>query len=395
MMQNNRWLYVHSGGVAPILNRTLAAFSEHAHARGMTCMAAPYGILGVMRKKWLHPYPLSAAAAATPGSVISSARSRPSDEEITACVEILCAENIQGIVVQGGNDSQDTVSRLHQECLRSGAAVACLGIAKTIDNDLASVYVSPGYPSAAKYLAISFMEAAWDMLAMHHTSAKVLIMETMGRNSGWLAAATSIVSHRYHLPHVLCVPEHVHDLEYLSARIHDCIVQYGYCLITVAEGYPFAALAVHSTDAFGHPQLGGQGQHLADWIQATLHVKVRYVKPDCLKRSCGHVLARYDWDLAEHLAKAAVAACCDGHSGVMLCTTGPKHTDSSLLDVALVANRSRHLHPDYLSPTGCHTTASFVNYLTPLITGEYYPSFSHGLPQYALPFSCLDFETPL
>jgi len=387
-MHKPQLLYIHSGGVTSVLNRTFASLAEQAAHYGYECITAPHGILGVLKQQWhTYPLPFSDNIPHTPASVISTSRHKPTDAEIQHCVDIMHQNNIQAFIIQGGNDSQDTVARLHQACVDNGYPIQCLGLAKTIDNDLVDIHVSPGYPSAAKYLAISFMEAAWDMISMHHTSSKVMILETMGRSSGWLAAATTLVSQRYDLPHILCVPEHLHDISYLSDCIHDKIVQHGYCLITLAEGYNFSSIADTYIDPFGHPKTDGQGQYMAEWIHNTLHVKTRYVKPDILQRSCGHVVSQYDWDLAHNLARGALEAVIAGKSGVMVATASEDCHDISLIDVKLVANRVRHLHPSYLNSTGCNTTHSFTAYLEPLITGEVYPQYQRGLPQYARSFS--------
>ena len=237
------------------------------------------------------------------------------------------------------------------------------------------------------------MEAAWDMVSMHHTSSKVMVLETMGRNSGWLAAATTIVSHRYALPHILCVPEHVHDPTYLLERIHDDTVRHGFALLTLAEGYPFSSKDHNYVDPFGHAQEDGQGKSMAEWISNTLHVKTRYIKPDCLQRSAGHLISQYDWELSHSLAIATLEAIESGLSGVMIATSNADITSTCFIDAALVANQSRHLHPDYLTSSGIHTTPLFVDYIEPLIEGEVYPRYDKGLPAYTPPIVPVSLDT--
>lgn len=380
-----KFLYVHSGGVTPILNKGLCDILHAAERYGYQGLLSPLGVLGALEHEFLELDTLpSQELAHTPGSHLSTARIRPDDDALERLLRRLQEASIDTLFIQGGDDSQDTLHRLQLMATHSKRPIQCIGIPKTIDNDLSGTHVSPGYPSAAKYLAVSFMEAAWDMMAMHHTSTKVFVFETMGRDAGWLAAATTLVSHRYELPHLLCVPERSTTRDALMQKMDAQLSHFGYCLISLAESYPFAEVPSTYHDAFGHRQLGYQGPLLSEWIEQELRVKVRYGRPDCLQRSAGHLLARFDWAASEHLAKHAIQAMHQGDTGIMLTLQSEDPSQVSSLALADVIHRNRSLPADYLNHDG-QSSQAFVKYLEPLISGEVYPSYDRGLPRYTLP----------
>lgn len=376
-------LYVHSGGVTSVLNRSLDAICSLASEKNMEVMTVPFGLLGLLSHR---PVALTGRSlpylGQTPASILSTTRSRPSDEDLHCMLEVLTSEAIEAVIVQGGNDSQETLLRLHQLSEQEGRQLLCLGLPKTIDNDLCGLHVTPGYPSAAKYLAVSWMEAAWDMMAMHHSSSRVLVFETMGRDAGWLAAASTLAGHRHEIAHALCVPERMPSHELVLENVDHQIRQQGYAMLSVAEGCLWTPASNGEQDGFGHPQLQGQGQWLAQSLRQALQVKVRYVRCDLLQRSAGHLLSRYDWDLAWSLGQAALACIQQGQSGVMLGTASEDCRDVSLWPLAMIARQVRSLPEAFLASSGLQIHDAFCQYLEPLITGEVYPSYDRGLPQY-------------
>lgn len=380
-----KFLYLHSGGVTALLNKNLCDILKKAERHDCIGLVSPLGLLGCLH----HPFmELETADSGllehTPGSHLSSARFRPTDSQLEQILRRLLHEGIDTLFIQGGDDSQNTLHRLHLCASTLNLPIQCIGIPKTIDNDLPGTYVTPGYPSAAKYLAISFMEAAWDMMAMHPTSTKVFVLETMGRDAGWLAAASSLSARRYALPHVLCVPERVYSKDVLASHVEQQLSQQGYCMISLAEGYPFTRIETDYADDFGHREMGYQGPALSAWIGSTLGVKVRYGRPDCLQRSAGHILAQFDWTASPHIAHHAISAMLSGHSGILLAPESSDPAAITFKDLGTIRGHIRTLPACYLADEP-QISDAFAAYLEPLITGEVYPQYERGLPQYILP----------
>lgn len=392
--QKHRFLYLHSGGVTSLLNHTLYTLYKHALINNATCFVSPLGIIGAIHDTFVEiDETLSSLTQHTPASTTGSSRYNPSDRDITLLLDNLLRHNISSILIHGGDDSQKTLLRIQNMVHLRQLNIQCIGLPKTIDNDLVGIHTSPGYASSAKYLAISFMEAAWDMMAMHNTSTKVFVIETMGRDSGWLAAATTLATHRYDIPNILCVPEHLHSKDTLERKIRQHIQDYGYCTLSLAEGYPFEVIEASCTDPFGHPQLGYQGSLLTAWIEKTIKVKTRYARPDCLQRSAGHAASAYDWHLSEAIAIKAIQTLFTNHSGIMIGTKTYDIKSISYIPLEEVVNKSYQVPSTFLTESGDQTTKAFVDYLEPIITGEVALPYERGLPIYSFPIFNITQET--
>jgi len=268
----------------------------------------------------------------------------------------------------------------------------CIGIPKTVDNDLPFTDNCPGFGSVAKYVAVSIREAGFDVKSMATTSTKVFIMEVMGRHAGWIAAAAGLASEKEgDSPHIILFPEIPFNEHAFLKRVKECVTKFGYCAIVVSEGlrYPdgnFVAAASGAKDAFGHTQLGGVASTIAAWVKDELGYKFHYAVCDYLQRSARHIASQTDLDQAYALGKHAVEMLLKGKTGLMPIIK--RKSDSpyrwTVDEVALskVANVEKSLPKNFITKDGFGITEACRRYLSPLIKGEAYPPYKNGLPQY-------------
>lgn len=232
------------------------------------------------------------------------------------------AHNIGYFFYNGGNDSQDTAYKLSQLGETLGYPLTCIGIPKTVDNDLPITDTCPGFGSAAKYVATSIREAAYDVASMAETSSKIFILEVMGRHAGWIVAAAGLACEETgDAPHIILFPEIAFDEAAFLARAGKAVQQYGHCVIAVSEGIKTQDGAFLSEsgarDAFGHAQLGGVAPRLAQLIKDRLGYKYHWAVADYLQRSARHLASKTDVEQAYAVGKAAVELALQGHNAVM------------------------------------------------------------------------------
>jgi 6-phosphofructokinase 1 len=303
------------------------------------------------------------------------------------------AHDIGVFFYNGGGDSQDTAYKVSQISAALGYPIVCVGIPKTVDNDLAITDNSPGFGSAAKYLATSLREAAFDLAAMSATSTKVFALEVMGRHAGWTTAACALAAEQEgDAPHVLMLPEVPFHEQRLLARVDEALRRYGHCVIAVAEGVKGpdgSFLSAGSEDAFGHAQLGGVAPRITGLISTRLGCKCHWATPDYLQRSARHLASGTDVEQAYAVGRAAVEFAIAGRSGVMPAirrlSDAPYRWDIVEAPLSDVANQEKLLPADFISADGFGITAAARRYLAPLIVGEAYPPFKNGLPDYVKP----------
>jgi 6-phosphofructokinase len=269
--------------------------------------------------------------------------------------------------------------------------IVCVGVPKTVDNDLAITDCSPGFGSAAKYVATSIREAAFDLAAMSATSTKVFALEVMGRHAGWATAACALAAEEEGgAPHVLLLPEVAFNERRFLAKVEESLRLYGHCVIAVSEGVKgpdgefLSASGVN--DAFGHAQLGGVAPVITNLISAKLGYKCHWAVPDYLLRSARHIASETDIQQAYAVGRAAVEFAIAGKSAVMPAirrlSDVPYRWDVIEAPLSEVANREKLLPADFISADGFGITETARRYLAPLIVGEAYPPFKNGLPNY-------------
>ncbi|QBB69232.1 6-phosphofructokinase [Pseudolysobacter antarcticus] len=405
-MSKGNLLYAQSGGVTAVINTTACAVIETARkhkAQIGRVYAARNGILGVLREELidtgLEDKKAIAALRHTPGGAFGSCRYKlKSIEESRAQYERLIAvfkaHNIRYFLYNGGNDSADTALKISQIGAAMNYPIACIGVPKTVDNDLPVTDCSPGFGSVAKYTAISMREAALDVASMCSSSTKVFVMEVMGRHAGWIAAAAGLAARKPgDAPHIILFPEVPFDEEAFLRKVKETVERYGYCCVAVSEGVKqrngqFLS-EVGTVDAFGHSQLGGVGPLIAQLVHAKLGYKFHWAVADYLQRSARHIASKVDAEHAYAVGKAAVEFALAGQNAVMPVITRVADepyrwiVESAPLDK--IANREKKLPRRFLTKDGFGITPSARAYLEPLIRGEDYPPYDKatGLPKYA------------
>jgi len=396
-------LYAQSGGVTAVINATAAGVIQTARAhKGQInkIYAAHNGILGVLDEALIDTSHESDAAIEalkyTPGGAFGSCRYKlksltENKAEYERLIEVLAAHNIGVFFYNGGGDSADTAHKLSQISATLGYPLQCIGIPKTIDNDLPLTDNSPGFGSVAKYVATSIREAGYDLASMCSTSTKVFIMEVMGRHAGWIAAAGGLAREtEFDGPHIILFPEIAFQPEKFLAKVDETVKRFGYCTIVVSEGLKDEAgkfLSDQGTkDAFGHAQLGGVAPTIAALIKRELNLKYHWGVLDYLQRSARHLASQVDLDQAYALGKAAVKMALEGHNAVMpiivRTSQHPYRWEIEEAKLSAVANVEKKMPAEFITPDGFGITQACREYLLPLIQGEAYPPFKNGLPDY-------------
>ena len=395
-------LYAQSGGVTAVINATAGAVIEAARARKVKVLAARNGILGVLREDLVDTSKESRAAiralAHTPGGAFGSCRFKLGTLEKDAAkyrrvLDVLQAHDVRWFLYNGGNDSADTALKLSRMAESSGYPLTCIGVPKTVDNDLVVTDACPGFGSAAKYTAVSVAEAALDVAAMADTSTKVFVYEAMGRHAGWLAAAGGLAGDgRDDAPQVILFPEIAWDEAKFLERVQAVVRKVGWCVVVVSEGlrHPdgrFVADAGGGTDAFGHSQLGGVGPLVAGIVKDRLGLKVHWTVPDYLQRSARHVASKTDLAHAQAVGAKAVEYALEGMNGTMpvivRTSERPYRWKVAPAPLADIANAEKKMPKSFIDRTGFGITAACRRYLQPLVRGEAPPPYRpDGLPDY-------------
>ena len=398
-------LYAQSGGVTAVINATASAVLQTARARKVRVLAARNGILGVLREALIDTtaMPLTAvkALAHTPGGTFGSCRLKLKSLEADRAkyerlLAVFKAHDVRWFLYNGGNDSADTALKVSQLAAEFGYPLTCIGVPKTIDNDLAVTDCCPGFGSAAKYTAVSVRECALDVAAMAETSTKVFVYEAMGRHAGWLAAAAGLAGEgRDDAPHLILFPERTYDEADFLARVDAVVKRVGHCVVVASEGIRtadgrYVADAGGGKDSFGHTQLGGVASHLAGRVKDALGYKVHWTLPDYLQRSARHIASQTDLDQALAVGRAAVECALNGQNAVMPVIVrdadAPYRWHVDIAPLEHIANHEKTMPKGFIRKDGYGITAAARRYLQPLIEGEAYPPYGrNGLPDYVLP----------
>jgi 6-phosphofructokinase len=397
-------LYAQSGGVTPVINATACGVIETARAnrdKVGKVFAGKDGIIGILREELIDTSKETRTAIAglrhTPGGAFGSCRYKlkgieESKREYERLIEVLKAHNIGYFMYNGGGDSSDTAHKVSQMSTKMGFPVQCIGVPKTIDNDLPITDTCPGFGSVAKYVAVSVIEASLDVESMASSSTKVFVLEVMGRHAGWIAAAGGLAAREAgDPPHVILFPEvPFREREFLQ-KVKQSVDDFGYCTIVVSEGVRDAKgqfLADAGTrDAFGHAQLGGVAPVVANLVKDKLGYKYHWAVSDYLQRSARHVASKVDVAQAYAVGAAAVEFAIAGKTGVMpvikRLSDRPYRWEIAEASLGRLANREKMMPKSFISKDGFGITAAARRYLGPLIEGEDYPPYGpDGLPKY-------------
>jgi 6-phosphofructokinase 1 len=396
-------LYAQSGGVTAVINASACGLiqtaRQHTDKIGKV-YAARNGIIGALTEDLIDTSFESdadiAALRYTPAGAFGSCRHKLGSiekhrQQYERLVNVFHAHNIRYFFYNGGGDSQDTAYKVSQISKELGYPITCIGIPKTVDNDLPFTDNSPGFGSVAKYVAVSIREAGMDVASMALTSTKIFIMEVMGRHAGWIAAAGGLAAEREgDSPHLILFPEIPLDTDAFLKRVQKCVHQYEHCSIVVSEGLKNADGTFISdqglVDAFGHKQLGGVAPMIAKLIKDNLGYKYHWALADYLQRAARHIASKTDVEHAYAVGVAALEMALAGKNAVMPIIVREKNSSYrwSIGEAPLekIANVEVKMPRDYITEDGFGITPACKAYLSPLIQGEDYPPYQQGLPAY-------------
>ncbi len=402
-MQKYNALYAQSGGVTAVINATACGIIQTARKhtdRIGTVYAARNGILGAIREELIDTSAESDSAIAalrhTPAGAFGSCRYKLKDmdekrSEYERLIEVFKAHNIGCFFYNGGGDSQDTTNKIARFAKHCGYPLTCIGIPKTVDNDLPLTDCCPGFGTTAKYVAVSAREIALDLASMDATSTKVFVLEVMGRHAGWIAAATGLAREESaDAPHLILFPEIPFNREKMLAKVKHCVERNGHCVIVTSEGIRNEAgqflSETGATDAFGHAQLGGVAPIIAEMTRNEFGYKYHWAVADYMQRSARHIASRTDVEQAYALGQYAITAALDGKHAVMAAIVRDSdapytwHIDTVPLEA--VANQEKKIPREFIDDEGFFIMPACRDYLLPLIAGEDYPPYQNGLPNY-------------
>ena len=402
MAQANTF-YAQSGGVTSVINASACGVIETARKHKSVfgkVFAGRNGILGALNEELIDTTKESAKNIAmlkqTPSGAFGSCRYKlkslqENQREYARLIDVFKAHNIRYFFYNGGGDSQDTAHKVSQLGEKMGYPITCIGVPKTVDNDLPFTDCCPGFGSVAKYVAVSTKEAALDVASMCETSTKIFVLEVMGRHAGWIAAAGALAQEKKgDAPHIILLPEVPFQQAKFIRKVKQTVKDKGYCVIVVSEGAQYkdgTFLAdAGGKDAFGHTQLGGVAPMVAELVKSKTGYKYHWAVADYLQRAARHIASKTDVDQAYALGKAAVEFAYAGKNAVMptIVRTSDKPYRWKIGEAKLsrVANVERKMPKNFISSDGFGITAPARRYLEPLIAGEDYPAYKNGVPQY-------------
>ena len=397
-----------SGGPTAVINASVAGVIQEAGKypdQIVEIYGGLNGIFGILHENLIDLNEEKARSIEelkhTPGAALGTCRYKirfKKDPEQAALdmnrlFEVFEAHNIRYFFYAGGNDSQDTNNKVHLEAEKRGYPLRCIGVPKTIDNDLPHTDHTPGYGSAVKYNATTVMETAEDVASMATDDGSCCIIEVMGRAAGWLAAGTVLAKRKpTDGPHLILMPEIPLDEDNFLAKVKEVVAQLGYCIVVTGEGvkntegHEFGADKTR-LDSFGHPVLSGAAEALGELVHGKLDIKTRTVKLGYAQRAAAHFASQQDVDEAVACGVAAVRAAIDGKSGFMI--TIERQSDEPyefttglhpLGDIALV---ERTIPRDWISEDGWLPNENLIKYVAPLVAGRLDLPTKGGLPKFA------------
>ncbi len=394
----NNCIIAQSGGPTAVINSSACGVIQAALSSVMIdrVFGAHNGILGVLNEDLFdlskEDPAVIEAMRTTPAAALGSCRYKiKNEEDYQRIVDVFRKYEVGYFFYIGGNDSMDTADKVEKLAKAQGFPLVCIGVPKTIDNDLACTDHCPGYGSVIKYLATVVMEAGRDTEALYTTDT-VNIIETMGRNTGWIAAGTALAKRTAEdAPHIILLPEVPFDEESFCTRVRYFLDNLGRCVIVVSEGTQYAdgtyiaeQKGEFASDSFGHVQLGGAATVIKHIVENSVGVKARFSIPSTIQRAGAHWASSVDANEAYAVGKQAVKLAEAGISGVMV-TLGRTDTDQpqTILGTAAlsdVANGEKLFPKEWISEDGFFVTKQFIEYAKPLIQGESIPKMEDGLP---------------
>jgi 6-phosphofructokinase 1 len=394
--------YAQSGGVTAVINATACGVIESARKSKKLgkVLAGKNGIIGALKEELIDTSLESekdiAALRHTPSGAFGSCRFKlkslsENKAEYQRLIDVFQAHNIGYFFYNGGGDSQDTANKVSQLSLQMSHPICCIGIPKTVDNDLPITDTCPGFGSVAKYVAVSTMEAGLDVASMAESSTKIFVLEVMGRHAGWIAAASGLAKDNpLAPPHIILFPEVAFDKAKFLVRVKQTVNRVGYCVVVASEGAQYAdgrfLADAGAKDAFGHTQLGGVAPALVEMIKGAHGYKCHWSVADYLQRAARHIASATDVAQAYAVGEAAVQFALEGKNAVMPVIKRKKtklyEWEIGEAPLSRVANVEKKMPKSFITKDGFGITGKAREYLAPLIRGEDYPPYKNGLPQY-------------
>ncbi len=396
-MMNGNFAVAQSGGPTAAINATLCGVIEGAFEKGRKIYGAVNGILGVINNNFTD---LNVTFAnmdnlqllkTTPSAYLGSCRYKlPEPTEDFSIYEQIFRNfeknDITMFIYIGGNDSMDTVRKLSRYAKEHGKAVSVVGVPKTIDNDLMGTDHTPGFGSAAKYVATSVSEIARDCAV--YADRSITVVEIMGRNAGWLTAASALArSETTSAPHLIYLPERPLSAQKLISDVRNCDVRN--MVIAVSEGIKNESGTYYSNldclpghDEFGHAQLSGSAKVVEGILRAEFGIKTRSVELNVLQRCGAHFSSLCDLNESIRIGKAGAAAAYDAKTGIVMGFTrsGDYTIDITENNVADVANLEKTVPDEFISVSANDVTPAFLDYCRPLILGHPHIETKDGIP---------------
>ena len=396
-----------SGGPTAVINSSLAGVYKTAKERGFhKVYGMLHGVQGFLDEQYvdlstqIHSDIDIELLKRTPSAFLGSCRYKLPDihenpEIYEKLFQIMDKLEIEAFIYIGGNDSMDTIKKLSDYAIIKGHSQKFLGVPKTIDNDLALTDHTPGFGSAAKYIATSTKEVIRDALGLTYNKESITVIEVMGRNAGWLTGATALAkTEECDGPDAIYLPEAVFDIDKFLKHTKEILKKKKSVVIAVSEGIKLAdgryvcelSGGADYVDAFGHKQLQGTAAYLAGFLGAEIGCKTRSIEFSTLQRSASHMASRVDVDEAFMVGGAAVKAADEGDTGKMVVidrvSDDPYQSTAGIYDVHRIANHEKLVPRSWMNRDGNYVTDEFVNYIEPLIHGDYQPFMVNGLPQH-------------
>jgi len=399
-------LVAQSGGPTAVINASVAGVVQEAgkHEVIEEIYGGLNGILGILNEELIDLNEEKARTIDglkhTPAAALGTCRykldfrKKPERAamDMDRLFQVFQAHNIRYFFYAGGNDSQDTAHKIHEQAIKRGYEMRVIGIPKTIDNDLPHTDHCPGFGSVIKYNGASVMEIALDVGSMATDDGACCIIEVMGRSAGWIAGGAVLAKrHPMDAPHIVLLPEIRFDEERFLQKVRETIAAIKHCIVVVGEGLKNSAgeeIAADKSrlDAFGHPVLSGAAEYLAELVSHKLNVKSRSVKLGYAQRAAEHYASATDMTEAAACGEAAVRAATDGKSGFMVklvrINSSPYKWTTDLQPLGDIANVEHLVPRDWISEDGFMPNEKFIEYARPLIEGQVPVPIEGGLPRY-------------
>lgn len=416
--QSKNVLYAQAGGPTAVINASAAGVIEmcrrHPETFG-TVYAAINGIKGVLEESLVNTALLNGITLDRiknqPGAAFQACRfdldpQEENPQQYQRVLDVFVTYDIGYFFYNGGNGSMVTAQKVADYCSAHGHPVTCIGVAKTIDNDLALSHCSPGFGSAAKYLAASLLESTIDLYSMHNTSTKFFVLEAMGRNAGWLALSGGLIKQQMpDVPLIVLPAERAFDREKFLAKVDYFFKTKGYCTCIVSEGLAdkngdyITIENIEHTHAKDYVQLGGVAHTLGKMVADRFNCKTHSAVPDYMQRAASHLVSDTDWEMAYRAGQAAVQAALDGKHGVLPVVEVVEHNPFvwryKNVELMAVADLEFRVPDMFISEDGMDVTQAAIDYLSPLIKGERSTDFVNGLPDlHPIEFTLVNKQLP-